>query len=91
MNPCEHETGDILHTSYFGTRITFQVIRCTYGCGEVFVTVTSNETQQTIGKLPTRIAPYATNKPSAGNAYYWRYEGLSHSTPPIAPRAEATP
>ena len=71
MNKCDHNTG-------------FDVIRCTYGCG-VFVNVISTETKKVVDRLTTCIAPWATNAPALGNAYYWRWDGLNNSTPAIAP------
>ena len=85
MNECSHSTGEVIHQGHYGSKIDFDVIRCTYGCGNVFVNVIDARTELPIERLPTCIAPWATNDPTRGNAYYWRWDGLNHSTPPIAP------
>lgn len=85
MNSCSHATGEVIHQGHYGSKIDFDVVRCTYGCSNVFVNVISTETKQVIDKLTAYIAPWATNDPARGNAYYWRWDGLNHSTPPIAP------
>ena len=86
---CPHATLRPIYTSHYGSRYTFVVQRCRE-CGEVTARLMGNtdEGEQYLATLPTRIAPYATNKPSAGYAYYWRFDGLSHSTPPIAPAVQ---
>ena len=83
---CHHSHFDVIHTSHHGPHYTFVVERCE-ACEEVTVRVwgMTDETPMYLATLPTRIAHYATNQPAAGYAYYWRFDGLSHSTPPIAP------
>ena len=84
MDKCNHSTNKVIHSSSYGS-IIFDVIRCTAGCGNVFVNVIDAKTGLSIEELTTYIAPWATNAPAFGNAYYWRWDGLNHSTPPIAP------
>lgn len=83
---CQHCASDRFYKSYYGSHYKFVVQRCN-ACGEVTVKVMgqTNDGEQYLATLPTRIAPYATNKPSAGYAYYWRFNGLNHSTPPVVP------
>lgn len=84
---CAHEHLEAIYTTHYGPHYSFVVER-SVECGEVTVKIWGNDGSDKpvyLGVLPTRIAHYATNKPSAGWAYYWRFDGLSHSTPPIAP------
>lgn len=85
---CTHVNGDTIYTARWSHYI-FVVRRC-QACGEVVVRVMGEgkEGQVYLATLPTRVAPYASNKPSAGYAYYWHFYGLNHSTPPIAPAPE---
>lgn len=84
---CHHSHFDVIHTSHYGSHYSFVVERCV-ACEEVTVRVwghLANGERMYLATLPTWIAPYASNVPAAGNAYYWRFDGLSHSTPPVAP------
>ena len=83
---CQHLASDRFYESYYGSHYKFVAQRCN-ACGEVTVKVMgqTDDGEQYLATLPTRIAPYATNKPAAGYAYYWRFDGLNHSTPPVAP------
>lgn len=91
---CPHGVSDPIRTSHYGPHYTFVLQRCRE-CGEVTVRLMGNtdDGEMYLATLPTHVAPYATNKPSAGYAYYWRFDGLNHSTPPIAPAptSETTP
>lgn len=86
---CQHLASDRFYETYYGPHYKFVVQRCN-GCGEVTVKVMgqTDDGEQYLATLPTRIAHYATNKPSAGYAYYWHFNGLNHSTPPVAPAPE---
>jgi hypothetical protein len=85
---CDHGEMEQIHICHYGPHYTFVVVRCRQ-CDETTVKVMGNiggDKQLHLGTLPTWIAPWASNKPSAGYAYYWRFDGLSHSTPAIAKR-----
>ncbi len=87
---CLHPDSDCIHSTPWGPYYIFAVHRCRQ-CGETTVKVLGNQGVGVIylATLPTQIKHYATNKPSAGWAYYWRFDGLTHSTPPIAPAPES--
>lgn len=46
--------------------------------------VEDGETGNTVATLSTWIAPYCTAAPQHGYSYYYKWDGLNHSTPPIA-------
>lgn len=83
---CDHDKSDPIHTSHYGPHYTFVVQRCNE-CGEVTVRLMGNtdDGEMYLATLPTRVAPWFTGLPERGYAYYWRFDGLNHSTPPIAP------
>lgn len=83
---CLHANIDRIHIANHGPHYTFVVQRCQQ-CGETTVQVQARDSEppMVLTTLRTTIAPYASNKPSAGYAYYWHFQGLNHSTPPIAP------
>ncbi|TXH52633.1 MAG: hypothetical protein E6Q97_15280 [Desulfurellales bacterium] len=85
MNTCVHPTSTLLHAFLSFPRWNFWILRCDSGCGEVFVKVEDGETGNTIATLPTTIQPYCTGAPQHGYSYYYHWDGLNHSTPPIAP------
>ena len=66
----------------FYSELIFAVIRCG---DDVRVDVIDVETNNVISQLNTWIAPWASNAPQRGNAYYWEWNGLNHSTSAIAP------
>ena len=89
---CPHGVNDPIRTSHYGPHYTFVLQRC-HECGEVTVRLMGNtdDGEMYLGTLPTRVAPYHTGAPQHGYAYYWRFDGLNHSSPPIAPApAEAS-
>lgn len=83
---CVHTDSETIFATHYGPRYNFVVRRCRQ-CHETTVEVLGNDgdKQQYLATLPTWIAPYATNRPAAGYAYYWKFDSLNHSTPPIAP------
>lgn len=86
---CLCHESDVLYTSIYGSDIKFNVRRCKK-CEDVTVEVLGNVSGDSedwlyLQTLPTRVAPYHTCNPHLGQAYYWRFHGLNHSTPPIAP------
>lgn len=89
--PCFHRDSEELSEYPCGSAYHFTICRCRK-CGETTAALFGNFAghQIALATLPTRIAPYATNRPSAGYAYYWRFDGLNHSTGPIVPE-EPTP
>ena len=74
--------GDLIYRCFFG-ELVFSVVRFDNG---VSVLVTQPNSQEVLSELATWIAPWASNVPERGDAYYWYWDGLNHSTPPIAPK-----
>lgn len=83
---CQHVDTEAIHTAHWGAHYTFVVQRCRQ-CRFTVVEVWAKDAEppMRLATLPTRIAPYASNRPLAGYAYYWHFQGLNHSTPRIAP------
>lgn len=83
---CRHVDSQTIYGCNWGPHYTFEVQRCAQ-CLETTVRVLGHQPSGSLylATLPTHIAPYHTGAPQYGYAYYWRFDGLSHSTPPIAP------
>lgn len=89
---CTHFDSETIHTSHYRSHYSFEVQRCQQ-CGETVVKLFGNNadgSRMYLTHLRTEVKPWATNKPAAGYAYYWRFDGLWHSTPPIAPAPDDT-
>ncbi|TXH52961.1 MAG: hypothetical protein E6Q97_14140 [Desulfurellales bacterium] len=86
---CSCVDTETIHIAHWGAHYTFVVQRCRQ-CRAATVEVWAKDANppMLLATLPTRIAPYASNRPLAGNAYYWHFQGLNHSTRPIAPMQE---
>lgn len=78
---CEHKTTEGIYECEWG-KYKFNVDQCTWDCQQVIVFVTYPD-GVIRDMLQTTVAPYQTNKPELGNSYYWKFQGLSHSTPVI--------
>ena len=78
------EIGQLIHQCFWGDTIIFDVVRFST---TTRVFVVSTTTQKTIDILSTWIAPWASNAPKHGDAYYWTWSGLNHSTPAIVPNS----
>ena len=62
------------------------LIFCVVRSGDtVYVDVLNLSDGEPISRLVTWIAPWASNAPQHGNAYYWEWNGLNYSTSAIAP------
>jgi hypothetical protein len=87
FSACDCGDREIIYATHYGPRYNFDVQRCRQ-CGEVTVKVTGNSSgrRQYLATLPTWVAPWASNVPRLGYAYYWKFDGVSHSTPAIAER-----
>jgi hypothetical protein len=85
FSDCAHDEKETIYTCPYGPHYTLVVVRCQQ-CSETTVKVMGNngEEQQYLATLPTRIAPYASNKPTLGYAYYWYFDGLNHSVPVVS-------
>ena len=83
---CRHVDSQTIYACNWGPHYSFEVQRCSQ-CLETTVKVMGHQPGGSLylATLPTHIAPYHTGAPQHGYAYYWRFDGLNHSTPPIAP------